>query len=318
MDLSIIIISYNTKDLLFQCINSIPIALKDIPNLIYEVIIVDNDSIDGSVEMVRQTFPGVKIIQNSTNKGYAYAVNRGIEFASGEYLLLINSDIIFTENSIFPIIKYMENNARTGIAGPQLIYKNKDLQVSYEEINSLKKVLLEIIFINIIRKQIEKILIKFFSKKYKSIKSVGYICGAAMCIRRKLIEEIGYFDERFFFFAEDDDFCLRAHKAKWDVIFVPESRIIHDRGGSSKKKNPFFYMIQLEKSNLQFFAKHYCKTSFLFYKILLCFRTVESIVINWIRLIFYRIKMDKRKIIQQREKIKTFKEIINITFYWKP
>ena len=237
MQLSIIIINYNTKDLIVQCINSIPMGLGNTDILSYEIIVVDNASTDGSVEMIRSIFTTVKIIQNSVNKGYAYAVNRGIEAASGEYLLILNSDIMFTNNCLLPLINYIKENPRTGIVGPQLIYPNGILQRSYGSIPSLSQAFLDVFFIRFIWVQIKNLLKKRLGYNFDlNSKSVSYIDGASMFIRREVVQEIGYFDERFFFYAEDADFCFRAHKKKWDIMFIPQSQIIHRRGASSVKR----------------------------------------------------------------------------------
>ena len=318
MDLSFIIVNYNTKDLLFNCLNSISVAIEDINNLVYEIIVVDNASVDGSSEMVIKTFPTVKIVQNFTNKGYAHAVNRGIESALGEYLLILNSDIIFTNNCLLPLLNYIKNNPRIGIIGPQLIYPNGNLQRSYGSIPSLSQAFLDVLFIRFIWIQIKNILKKRLGYEFdKKSKSVGYIDGASMVIRRNVIKEIGYFDERYFFYTEDVDYCLRAHKAGWDVVFVPYSQIIHVRGASSVKKDEIAFNAQLVKANLQFIEKHYNRINIWIYKILTCLHYLVRFVKNWIQLLFLFIFVKRERINQQLQKLNILRKLIALTFQIK-
>jgi GT2 family glycosyltransferase len=315
MQLSIIAINYNTKDLIVQCINSIPMGLGNTNILSYEIIVVDNVSTDGSVEMIRNTFTTVKIIQNSVNKGYAYAVNRGIEATSGEYLLILNSDIVFTKNCLLPLINYIKENPRTGIVGPQLIYPNGILQRSYGSIPSLSQAFLDVFFIRFIWVQIKNLLKKRLGYNFDlNSKSVSYIDGASMLIRRKVVQEIGYFDERFFFYAEDADFCFRAHKKKWDIMFIPQSQIIHRRGASSVKREQISFSIQLVKANLQFIEKHYNKINLWIYKLLTCFHFFVRFIKNWIQLALFFISGKENKKDQQNKKLEFIKKMITSIF----
>lgn len=316
MQLSIIIINYNTKDLIVQCINSISMGLENTDILSYEVIVVDNASIDGSSEMVRKKFPTVSIIQNSVNNGYAYAVNRGIKSTSGEYILLLNSDIIFTYNCLFSMLNYMRDNARTGIVGPQLIYPNGNWQRSYGSIPSLGKIILDVFFISFMSGKIRNLLRKLGYKFDTKPKSVGYIDGSSMLIRRELVQEIGYFDERFFFYAEDADFCFRAHKKKWDIVFIPQSQIIHIRGASSVKKEQNLFSIQLAKANLQFFEKHYNRISLWIYKVLTCLHFFVRFIKNWIQLVLIFISGEKRKKSKYIKKVELLRKLIAFIFQW--
>jgi GT2 family glycosyltransferase len=283
--------------------------------LSYEIILVDNASTDGSVEIIRNTFTTVKIIQNSVNKGYAYAVNRGIEAASGEYLLILNSDIMFTNNCLLPLINYIKENPRTGIVGPQLIYPNGILQRSYGSIPSLSQAFLDVFFIRFIWVQIKNLLKKRLGYNFDlNSKSVSYIDGASMLIRREVVQEIGYFDERFFFYAEDADFCFRAHKKKWDIMFIPQSQIIHRRGASSVKREQISFSIQLVKANLQFIEKHYNKINLWIYKLLTCFHFFVRFIKNWIQLTLFFISGKENKKDQQNKKLEFIKKMITSIF----
>lgn len=317
MDLSFIIVNYNTKDLLFNCLNSISIAIEDINNLVYEIIVVDNASVDGSSEMVIKIFPTVKIVQNFVNNGYAYAVNKGIESALGKYLFLLNSDIILTHNCLPPLLKFMKDNPKTGLVGPQLFYPNGDLQRSYGHIPSLRKIFLDFVFINFVSEWIKILLRKLGYNFDIKPKSVDYIDGASMLIRRELVQEIGYFDVRFFFYAEDVDFCFRAHRMKWDVVFVPQSKIIHIRGASSVKKDEISFNAQREKANLQFIKKHYNRINVWIYKILTCLHYLVRFVKNWIQLLFLFIFVKRERINQQLQKLNILRKLIALTFQIK-
>jgi len=316
--LSIVITSYNTKALLSQCLDSISLGLEGSPSLIYEVIVVDNASTDGTIKMIEQVFPNVKLFQNSSNKGYAYAVNRGLENASGKYILLLNSDIILTHNCLLSLLNYIENNPNVGIVGPQLVYPDNNWQRSYGRIPSLSKAFFDIFFINFIEEHIKNILRKSRCEFDVRPKSVGYVDGAAMLFKKDLIREIGYFDERFFFYAEDADFCLRAHKAGLNVVFVPLSRIVHYRGGSSTAVNSAMFNIQLLRANLQLVRKYSDKFKFFLYKALIYIQLVVRYSKNWLQ--FALITLLGRggyKREKQGGKCKLIRELMFAVFHWK-
>ena len=316
MKVSVVVISYNTKDLLKQCIGSIPAGLAGNMRLAYEIIVVDNASTDGSVEMVEHKFPMAGLIQNRDNKGYAYAVNKGIESTTGDYILVLNSDIILPSGCVLPMVEYMELNPKTAIVGPQLIHPDGKWQRSYGRTPSIVKAFLDAFFVSFVEDRVKSLARRLGFKLDTKPKSVGYVDGAATLVRRKVFDEIGLFDERFFFYAEDADLCLRSRKAGWNVMFVPQNRIIHVRGASSMAKEQIPFYIQLAKANLQFIKKHYGIEEVWLYRFFMAFNLFARFAKNWAELLFLSAKGDESKRKEQVEKLKLLRKLIAVSM-WK-
>lgn len=234
MDLSIIIVNWNVRVLLTKCLNSIFSCPKGRE---FEVIIIDNASEDGSIEMITQQFPQVRLILNKSNKGFAKANNQGLREMRGEFALLLNPDTIVGEEAIDKMVEFMKENDDVGILGPKIINPDGSLQASAFSYPTL----------------IDDIILGFRSNLFFTGKfishyhsrlyhlpdhpfRVDWVSGACLMIRKKTIEDIGLLDERLFLFAEDLDWCLRAKNGGWKVIYFPRACIVH-YGGQSTKKN---------------------------------------------------------------------------------
>lgn len=250
--ISIIIITRDTKELLEQLLHSLN---KDIPlkPFIKEVIVVDNGSIDGTGAMIQEKFPQCMSIRNDRNIGFAAAVNKGLLHSTGEFVFLLNSDTRLIEGEVSKMVNFMVENADTGICGPQLLYPDMKLQRSFAYVPSL---LFEII---------PKSFLEFmFPKKYseKDFKSeigncydVPSLIGAAIMVRREILQQLKGFDERFFFFLEETDLCVRVRSVGHRVIFFPDARVIHLQGktvGKNWVRGRIEYNISLHK----FIRKH--------------------------------------------------------------
>jgi GT2 family glycosyltransferase/serine/threonine protein kinase len=248
MDLSIIIVNWNTKKLVLDLLNSVKTTVKKISN---EIIIVDNASTDGSVEEIRKKFPSVKIIENQENLGFAKANNQALKISSGKYALLLNSDTILLDGVVDELFYFMEENKDIGIAGVQLINPEGKKQNSFANEPTLltelfNKSILKIFFPN-----------RFPSKrrKYDRPIEVESIIGACMMVRRKAFEEVGLLDEDYFFFFEETDWCLRMRRGGWKVCHIPHLKIIHLQGQSAAILNPQA-RIEYFRSRYTFFRKH--------------------------------------------------------------
>lgn len=234
MDLSIIIVNWNVRVLLTKCLNSIFSCPKGRE---FEVIVIDNASEDGSIEMITQQFPQVRLILNKSNKGFAKANNQGLREMRGEFALLLNPDTIVGEEAIDKMVEFMKENDDVGILGPKIINPDGSLQASAFSYPTL----------------IDDIILGFRSNLFFTGKfishyhsrfyhlpdhpfRVDWVSGACLMIRKKTIEDIGLLDERLFLFAEDLDWCLRAKNGGWKVIYFPRACIVH-YGGQSTKKN---------------------------------------------------------------------------------
>lgn len=258
MDLTIVIVNWNTKDLLLKCLSSVYQSIKD---LNYEVVVVDNASSDGSVEAVNKYFPQVKLIVNQENKGFAKANNQVLPFVSSRYVLLLNSDTQVVKGSIEALVSFMDHNPKAGVAAPQYLNEDGSKQNSFENFPSLISELLN--------KSLLKVL---FPQKYPSKRktfdtpvAVDSVIGACMLVRTEATTKVGYLDEDYFFFLEETDWCYRMWQAGYQVFHVPQIKIYHLQG-ASKKKAPAMAWIEYYRSSYLFFKKNKNNQIWLFFR----------------------------------------------------
>ena len=234
MKLSIITVSFNTQKLLKQTLSAV--YDSKFPQGKLEVFVVDNNSQDGSVGMVKKQFPKAKLIQNKDNLGFAKANNQAIKKAKGEYILLLNSDTKLYPDSLQKLIDFMDSHPKAGVASGQLLYTNKQIQPHGGYLPHLTNVAAWMLFIDdipIVRRSFPAYqhTAKSF---YKHPRQLGWVQGACMIIRSRLISKIGPLDDNIFMYGEDIDFCQRAQKAGWQVWNVPDANVIHYQFASSK------------------------------------------------------------------------------------
>lgn len=223
MKLSIIIISYNTKDLLKQTIASIPMHQD------WEIIVIDNASQDGSSSMVKAEFPQTKLIINKENLGFSKANNQALLIAKGQYLLLLNSDTIVREKAIENLLKTMDKNKQLGILSCQLQNSDGTIQVQGGYLPTVCNIAFWMLFVDdlpVIGKKLHPYHItdpQFFTKP----QNLGWVAGTAMLIKKELIGKIGLLTEELFMYGEDVEYCLRARKAGYLIAIEPKAKIVH-------------------------------------------------------------------------------------------
>lgn len=287
IDVSIIIVNYNTAELLKDCINSIHEKTKDI---IYEIIVVDNDSTDNSVEIVKKKFPNVKLIESDKNLGFGRANNLGAGHAKGKYLFLLNTDTLLINNSIKILFDFFEAYPKTGVAGGNLYHKNLKPNFSYaKNFPSLWNIFLY-------RSQIKKLYTNkrdIFNHTGKA-KKVAFIIGADFFIKRELFNQLHGFDPDFFMYVEDCELSYRIHKLGYDSISVPESKIVHLQGRSSNTDQKLRMEI---KNYILYFKKHY-NTIYIYSYI-----TLELIFI-FARMLVFSLKKNRIRAIATKETMK--------------
>lgn len=253
--LSIIILSWNSKEDLKKCLVSIyeNTSLKE-----KEIIVVDNGSEDGSIEFIGENYPEINLIKNKKNRGVGPARNQGMRIANGEYILVLDVDTEIKPAAIDNLIKGMEENLDVGLSGPKLVYPHGGLQYSCRKFPT---VLSKFIF----RRLPEKLSSQFLYKEeyrdwdHSSLRYVGYVIGACQIIRKKAMAQVGLYDERIFYGPEDIDYCLRMWKAGWKVLYNPKAEILHKearitRGILNQIKNPIFW--EHLKGLIIYFWKH--------------------------------------------------------------
>jgi len=224
-NLSVIIVSFNTKDLLRDCIKSV---YEDIRNLSYEIIVVDNASKDGSPDMIEEEFKGVKLKKNTQNMGFAKGNNQGMKMASGEYLFLLNSDTILKDGAVETLVKFMDQHPRAAGVGPKVLNFDGTLQ---SQGFCFPSVLLSLIILFRIPKFLsQEKLMKWFSKYYwdtDEVRRVDWISGCCILIRKSAMDKMGSLSEDFFMYNEDEEWCFRAKKSNYEVWYVPTAEVTH-------------------------------------------------------------------------------------------
>ncbi len=256
MDVSIIIINYNTYELTCNCINSI---LKETHEVKYEIIVVDNNSQNNEAKLLEQKFPTVLVLNSPENLGFGKANNLGVSKANGKYILLLNSDTIILNNAIKDFFDYMENHSEVGIACGNLISKEYKPMYSYTKKFN--------IYCNEIRRYVD-LVNKYCLKKdthynfSNNVINVDLVSGADLFISKELYIEENGFDKNFFMYYEDTDLCLRIKKKK-KIVNIPYIQIIHLEGASSNNNIKKYEMIM--NSKYYFYKKHIKKYIWIHY-----------------------------------------------------
>ena len=255
-----------------DCLNSIYKTVKDID---LEIYVVDNNSTDGSQPAVKKEFPDVRLIENETNTGFAHANNQALSIMQGKFAVLLNSDAVLKENSINKLLAFMTGNPSAGIAGVQLLNDDGSRQNSIDNFPSTETEIFN-----------KSILRLFFPGKYPS-KNISYkdpievdsVIGACMIVRREAMDEVGVFDEDYFIFLEETDWCFRMNKKGWKVYHVPDAEVFH-LSGHSKKRTPWRSQIEYYISLYKFFRKNRTPLSYLTLRVLKPCKIFINLILN--------------------------------------
>jgi len=283
-DVSVIIVSWNTKKCLIDCLNSLEDGQQ---GYAHEIIVVDNASSDGSLEVVEKEYPHVKLIRNEENLGFAKANNIGIAASSGKYLALVNSDIVVLGDCIRRMVAFMDENSSVGMAGPRVLNADRTLQVSCRHFPSVWNNLCQVLGLNYVFPKSA-----FFSEPlmnywaHDTERKVDVLSGCFWMVRREALEKIGLLDEDFFIYGEDIDWCKRFQQAGWDVMFYPGAEAIHF-GGASSANVPIRFYIEMQKADLQYWRKHYGNLSRLTYWMIILLRQLVRIPVYAARYVFW-------------------------------
>jgi GT2 family glycosyltransferase len=265
LDLSIIIVNWNTCRMLADCLNA---AMAAVANLSFEIIVVDNASTDGSQELVQRQFPNVHLIANTTNVGFAKANNQALRCSRGRYVLLLNSDAFVDKNTIEEMIVFMDQHPEAGIAGCKLRYPNGRLQPSCMTFPTLFTELCIAIGLNKLFPKSRLFGRTFMTYwEYDGTCEVEAIMGAFMLVRAAAIDEVGFLDERYFMYSEEIDWCYRFRQQGWKIYYYPAVEAVHLWGGSSGGVQQEL-LIQLYRSRALFFRTHYGPRSARLFKLL--------------------------------------------------
>ncbi|MEI8305979.1 MAG: glycosyltransferase family 2 protein [Chloroflexales bacterium] len=266
LDLSIIIVSWNVRDLLIRALECVYATVQ---RSSFEVIVLDNASSDDSVAVVRERFPAVRMIVNQENIGFGRANNQGAAIAHGRYLLLLNPDAFVHTDTVDRLVAFMDTHPDAGSAGCKLLYEDGSLQRS---VTAFPTVLTELYTtLGLDRAFPQHPAFGHYKLTYWNMddqRPVDALMGACLILRRSVIDQIGLFDEQFFMYSEEVDLCYRLRRAGWKNYFIPDVTATHIWGGSSRLV-PQTTFLRLFRSRVQFFRKHYGSASVAAYKLVL-------------------------------------------------
>ncbi|MFC7679246.1 glycosyltransferase family 2 protein [Paenibacillus sp. GCM10028914] len=257
MDLSILIVNYNTCQLTVDCLHSVFAAKTEYS---YEVIVIDNNSQDASVDMIRELFPQVTLIANSDNTGFAKANNQGMDIAGGRYILLLNSDTVVLEDTLQTMIDFMDRNPITGASGCKVVLPDGSLDKACKRGFPTPSASFYYAF-GLSRLFPDKPKFNQYQLGYLDSDQeypVDCLVGAFMMVRRETIEQVGGLDEEFFMYGEDIDWCYRIKEAGWGIHYYPLTHIIHYKGGSARRR-PVKIIYEFHRAMILFHRKHYRK-----------------------------------------------------------
>jgi GT2 family glycosyltransferase len=249
LDISIIAVNFNGAKFLNQCLDSV---LNTSSKYSYEIIVIDNNSLDNSAQILLEYKNKIKLILNQENTGFSFANNQGIKIAKGKYIFLLNNDTILKPNSLDNLIDYYEKHKNTGAIGPKLLNKDGSIQYYGSILNQ-------------------------WQYKTKVAKKMNFISGAAFLTTKTIMKKIDGLDENFFFYNEDVDLCKKILKLGLPIIYLPQSEIIH-LGGASTQTRKAPSIIEGYRGGLYLVSKHYHPLIYFLYRALLLIDIVPKTI----------------------------------------
>ncbi len=251
-DVSIVIVNWNTRQYLLECIESL---ISQTSRTSIEIIVVDNASEDGSQDALGQTYPQVKLIQNSENLGFAKANNIGFAVASGSAFCLVNTDVIALGGVVDKLWDYLSTHPTVGMVGPRTINRDSETRLNVRRFPSITNAvgdyfwLRRLPFIGVPGRALPK-------STYCQTHDAEVLSGCFLMVRRDAVDEVGALDEDFFFYGEDTDWCKRFSDSGWGIVYHPEAEAVHYGGGSSAAY-PVKYYLTMEQADLRYWRKHH-------------------------------------------------------------
>ena len=255
MDLSTVIVQYRSLDALLSCVAMLPEAA---PGLEGEVVVVDNDPREGTRAALALRFPGVRVIENTENVGYARAVNQGIAATSGEFALVMNPDVTLRPGSVRRLTEYLRAHPLAGVAAPRIVNPDGSLEYSvrafpdhFTFLFNRYSLLTRLFPAN---RWTRRYLMSEWD--HASVREVDWASGACLLARRAAIAKVGGMDEAFFMFNEDVDWCRRMHQAGWSVVYVPDAVCVHHIG-ASRRRTASRVILERHRGMIHYFHKHH-------------------------------------------------------------
>ncbi|MCB7129147.1 MAG: glycosyltransferase family 2 protein [Candidatus Brocadiales bacterium] len=272
-ELSVVIVNWNTKDLLRECLRSLYRTVKD---LSFDVYVVDNGSSDGSVEMVEKEFPGATLIRNRENRGFAPANNQALREIHTAYVFLLNTDTVLLNGTVGGMVSFLKKHPDVAIVAPQFLNRDGSKQNTFDNFPSLTTELMN------------KSMLRFLfpgsypSKHvdYKEPLEVESVLCAGVVLRQDVFRQVGFFDEDYFVYLDDSDICFRLKRAGYRCFYLPQLEMYHFGGGGTKAKGRANAVIEYYRSMYKFFKKNRSAPEYLILKVLKPLRLVLSLFLS--------------------------------------
>jgi len=260
VDVSLCIVSYKARDFVRDCLASVS---KNTRKSTLEIILVDNNSQDGTVEIVANHFPTVKLIINDKNVGFSRANNQALKVSKGRFILWLNPDTVLLPNALDTLVAFMDSRPDVAIVGPKVLNKDRTLQgqcrrgfptpwAMFCYFSGLSELFPH-------HKLFSKYLMTYQNENVAH--EVDAVSGSCLLVRREVMDKIGLLDEDYFMYGEDLDYCYRAKKAGWKVYYTPEAQVIH-YGGTASRKKPFRSIYEFHRAMWIFYRKHLAQDYF--------------------------------------------------------
>ena len=259
---SIVIVNWNTRDLLQKCLASI---YSNSSNWALEVWVVDNASTDKSAEMIKQHFPSVNVIENPENIGFAQANNQAIRCSDAQFVLLLNPDTELMPGTLEKMLAFIQTHPKVGAVGPRVLNPDHTLQISCYPVPTLAREFWRLLHLDKIR---AFGIYDMENWETNTFRRVEVLLGACILFRKETLDDVGLLSEDYFMYTEEVDICYRLGQKQWEIYWIPDAKIIH-YGGQSTGQVSRQMFIHLYLSKLLFFKKNYGKVSAFIYKLIL-------------------------------------------------
>jgi N-acetylglucosaminyl-diphospho-decaprenol L-rhamnosyltransferase len=273
--LTIVIVSWNTRDLLARCLASVLEDARELPRVKVEVCVVDNASTDGSPEAVRERFPSVRLIENRENVGFARANNQAIQATTGAYVLLLNPDTELVPGALEALVRFVDGHPRAGAAGARLVHPDGTLQPSCCPSPTLSRELWRLFHLDALWPYA---CYRMAAWDRERPREVDVVQGACLMLRREAVYQVGLLDEDYFIYSEEVDLCRRLRQHGWNVHWVPQAIVVH-HGGQSTRQVPATMFLRLYQSKILYFRKHQGRLAASLYKLILLAAAVARLML---------------------------------------
>ena len=289
IDISVCIVTFQAKELLIDCL----LSLYENTLSSLEVIVVDNGSTDGTPEMLKEKFPAVHVIENPTNEGFTKPMNQALHAAQGRYLLQLNPDTIIMPGALDDLAQFLDQNPDAGICGPKVLNQDRTLQAPCRRGESRPWAVISY-FTGLSSLFPDSEFFGQYLMNYKDedeTHETAGVSGSCMLLRKDLIDQIGYLDERFFAFQEDSDFCFRTREAGWKVFYVPKAQIVHFGSMGGSHVHPYRSIYEWHKSYFLFYRKNFARDYFFLfnwlYYLAMILKFILTVAVNAFRKGFF-------------------------------